>query len=270
MANTNMIVARFGEIFLKSKPVRKRFISQLINNIQTAVDGEVSRKRLRILIYPENEEKALEELRKVFGLVSISPAKETEPDIDKVKEIAKEESKDWEGTFAVKAQRISKDYSFTSKDVEEEVGAVIQEETGLEVDLDDPDNIFYAEFYGEDAYTFTEKVESPGGLPLGVSGTLEAKIEDEDDLIACWMMMKRGCIIRPLNKNSMQKKLRDRFEEWHLTDKKPDKESIGIFIGEKDPIEASGRSEGRETPVYAPLTGLNPSELRELKEKVFS
>lgn len=260
-----MIVARFGEIFLKSKPVKKRFKSQLINNIQTAVDGKVSRKRLRILVYQDEEEEAIKKLGRVFGIVSFSPAEETKPDIDEVKEIAREKTKNWEGTFAVRAQRITKDYSFTSKDVEEEVGAVIQGETGLEVDLDDPDNVFYAEFYGDDAYVFTEKIKGPGGLPLGVSGTLEASLENENDLLACWMMMKRGCLIKTLKTDSRIKKA---FEKWNQTDKKPGR----VFGSIKSTLDVDEvlLKEKREKPVYTSLIGLNEKELENLRERVFS
>lgn len=265
-----MIIARFGEIFLKSKQVKKRFISQLVNNIQTTVNGRVRGKRLRIYIYPDNEEKAKEKLRKIFGVVSISPAKETKPRIEKIKKEALKATRNWEkGTFAVRAQRITKDYDFNSQDIEREIGAAIQKQTDLEVDLDNPNHVFYVELYKDKAHTFTEKIEAPRGLPLGVSGTIEAEIETEEDLIACWMMMKRGCIIKPVNKNSMDSKLKKTLDKWHVTNKKPDEEILGEVKGTTEVKETLKESKEREKPVYTPLIGLSEEKIEELKEKVF-
>ncbi len=260
-----MIVARFGEIFLKSDKVKKRFLSQLINNIKTAVDEEVTRKRLRIYIYPENEEKTLKELKKVFGLVSISPAKETKPKLDEIKKIAKQKTSEWEGTYSVRAKRITKDYPFTSKDAEEEIGATIQQETGLEVDLDNPDNTLYIEFYEDKAHIFTEKIKTPGGLPLGVSGTLEAEITSKEDLTACWMMMKRGCLIKLQKTNPELKKT---FKKWNLTPKKPS-EPQGKITGTTEIDQFTQENKETEKPLYAPLLGLKEGEISDLETKIF-
>lgn len=268
-----MIVARFGELFLKSKPVKKRFLNQLGNNIRTGLEREgikvnVSVKRLRITIETEDsseEEKALRIMKRTFGLVSVSRALRTEPKLDKVTEKALKLTSNWKkGTFAARAQRITKNYPFTSIEAEREVGGEVQEQTGLKVDLDNPNHSLFLEFYGEDAYVFTEKQRGPGGLPLGVAGTLEADIKNEKDLAACWMMMKRGCLIKPIEINP---ELKETFEKWSLTDKKPG-EPVGRVSGafELNEIE----EEGKEGPVYRPLIGLKRRELKEIKARISS
>lgn len=268
-----MIVARFGELFLKSKPVKKRFLNQLGNNIRTGlrregIDADVSVRRLRITVDTkgfEEEARALEVMKRIFGLVSISPAVRTEPKLNEVTDKAIQMTADWkEGTFAARAQRITKEYPFTSTEAEREVGGAVQDQIGLKVDLDEPDHSLFMEFYGKDAYVFTEKHEGPGGLPLGVAGTLKAEIKTENDLAACWMMMKRGCLIKPVE---IAPKLEKVLEKWNLTDKKPG-EVVGRVSGafELNEIE---KGDGEE-PVYRPLIGLNREELEEIKAKVSS
>ncbi len=269
-----MIIARFGEIFLKSKPVKKRFLSQLGNNMRTAlkkngINAEVKEKRLRLYIYPEKQgEKALNTLKKIFGVVSISKAVETETNKEKIREKAKEKVKNWKkGTFAIRAQRITKDHDFTSKDLEEEIGRTVEKETGLKVDLDNPDHILYIEVYGEKSHLFTEKIKGPGGIPLGVAGTLKSKLETEEDLLAAWMMMKRGCMIEPV-KEKKNKKLDKTLEKWNLTEKKPT-EPQGTVTGTKNIENAIEDHEKHVKPIYTPLIGLNEEKIDKIKKKVF-
>ncbi|MFW5902784.1 MAG: THUMP domain-containing protein [archaeon] len=268
-----MIVARFGEIFLKSKPVKKRFLTQLANNMRTAlrkegIKAEVIEKRLRLYIYPDTEEeKALRVLKRIFGVVSLSKATEVNPEVNEIKKESEKKIKDWKaGTFAVKAQRISKKYSFTSKDLEIEVGSLIQKETGLEVDLSNPDKVLYIEVYRDKAHVFTDKTRGPGGIPLGVAGTLRSPLKTKEDLAASWMMMKRGCMIKPID-NEINSQIKRSFEEWDLTDKKTS-EPVGTVTGTKNIKELLKDYKKYQKPIYTPLIGLKEKEIEQLKKRI--
>ena len=66
--NYDVVIARYGEIGLKSSKVRARFERKLVKNIKAAIDCEVDRNQGRIYIFPKNYGECLENLNKVFGV----------------------------------------------------------------------------------------------------------------------------------------------------------------------------------------------------------
>ena len=64
--NYDVVIARYGEIGLKSSKVRARFERKLVKNIKAAIDCEVDRNQGRIYIFPKNYGECLENLNKVF------------------------------------------------------------------------------------------------------------------------------------------------------------------------------------------------------------
>ena len=51
--NYDLIIARYGEVALKSNRVRRRFESRLVNNIKASIDAEVKVNQARIYIFPK-------------------------------------------------------------------------------------------------------------------------------------------------------------------------------------------------------------------------
>ena len=96
--NYDLIIARYGEIGLKSPKIRSRFERKLVKNIKATFDCDVDRNQGRIYIHPKDFEDGVEKLNRVFGVVSYSPATSTHTsyeDIDKtlteyVKELIEE------------------------------------------------------------------------------------------------------------------------------------------------------------------------------------
>ena len=72
------IILRYGEIFLKGKN-RKQFEQQLVRNIKSQTGQKVHCIRSRLILDYFNEHYLL---KRVFGLVSYSPALFVEKDID--------------------------------------------------------------------------------------------------------------------------------------------------------------------------------------------
>ena len=82
----DLIIARYGELALKSDGVRKRFENRLANNIRASIDAEVKVRQARIYISPKDFNDAIEKLERIFGIVSYSPAvttKSTFEDIER-------------------------------------------------------------------------------------------------------------------------------------------------------------------------------------------
>ena len=52
--NYDVVIARYGEIGLKSSKVRARFERKLVKNIKAAIDCEVDRNQGRIYIKKKN------------------------------------------------------------------------------------------------------------------------------------------------------------------------------------------------------------------------
>ena len=75
---TQLILCRYGELWLKSKPVMNKFYSKLISNMHKMLDREqvdfkIMRKRNRAFVKTEDPEKVIEILKRTPGLISISP-----------------------------------------------------------------------------------------------------------------------------------------------------------------------------------------------------
>ena len=75
--NYDLIIARYGEIGIKSPRVRSRFEKKLVKNIKATFECKVDRNQGRIYIFPEDFDEGLDQLNYVFGVVSYSPAVST-------------------------------------------------------------------------------------------------------------------------------------------------------------------------------------------------
>ncbi|MFH1834704.1 MAG: THUMP domain-containing protein [Methanobacteriota archaeon] len=196
------VIVRYGEIFLKSEFVRKRFTERLVGNIKGILDREgfdytVVLRRHRCYLKTCSPQDVALRVSRVFGVTSTSPALETEVDLDVIVDVALKYSENKvvrDSSFAVRAKKSGKQ-SFSTKDVEVVVGDAIRKASGARVDLTFPDTTVYIEVYGDKAFVFTDKLAGVGGLPYGTQGRLLAQVNSERDLLAAWMLMRRGCEI---------------------------------------------------------------------------
>jgi len=218
----NIVIVRYGEIFLKSEPVRRMFEKRLLEDIKHRLKGtdfKIKRKRHRIYVVTEEPEKAAETLTKIFGIVSVSPAVEAPVDIDEITKTAVALAKDVivpNETFAVRAERTG-NHGFSSKDVEEKAGEAILNSLDTTVNLGSPDKTIFVEIRDDAAFLFDRKIRGPGGLPSGTQGKLISLISGGiDSPVATWMMMKRGCRITALHfgKENEMKGILNRLKEY--------------------------------------------------------
>ncbi|NLM30100.1 MAG: tRNA 4-thiouridine(8) synthase ThiI, partial [Methanomicrobiales archaeon] len=80
------VMVRYGEVFLKSESVKRRFISIMTKNIRLALEAEglshqIETPRGRILISGDAPERIAEVVTRIFGVVSASVCTTTTPDI---------------------------------------------------------------------------------------------------------------------------------------------------------------------------------------------
>lgn len=197
----NLIIARYGEVGLKSQKVRSRFERKLVKNIKSAIDCDVDRNQGRIYIFPQKFDDAIMNLNRVFGIVSYSPAISTYTDfedIDKtlgeyVGNLISENILDENTKFAIRCRRVG-EHEFSSQEMAAFCGGVVRKRILAPVDLTNPDLTIFVEVRGEDTFIYHEKIPGPGGLPLGTQGKVVCLVSSGiDSPVATYLMMKRGC-----------------------------------------------------------------------------
>ncbi|MEM7813554.1 MAG: THUMP domain-containing protein [Candidatus Aenigmatarchaeota archaeon] len=213
MANEKAILVRYGEVWLKSESVRHRFAQTLVDNIRVLFPRKTKISAIpgRIWVYCDS---IPAELKRVFGIVSFSPVIICDKSTEAMTAAATPIVSKWKsGTFAIRARRSDKSFPLTSKQLEIALANLVD----LPVDLSSPEHELCVEIRDK-AYLYDKTIAGPGGLPLGTAGKVAAKLRDDDDLAAAWLVMKRGALpilikpssalLRTLQRWSIGKKLR--------------------------------------------------------------
>ncbi|MBH0203554.1 MAG: tRNA 4-thiouridine(8) synthase ThiI [Nitrospira sp.] len=222
-------IAHYHELALKGRN-RDYFEQRLIQNIRTALKDvgvrqvQNLRSRIRIDLPPEaSPEVVRDRLTRVCGIANFSlsrviPLQIANPDLAALAAAAVEEINATScRTFRVTAKRADKRLTLTSMDIEKAVGATVCEQTGKTVNLKSPDVTIYIELLSKEAYCATNKIEGPGGMPVGVSGKVACLISGGiDSPVAAYRMIKRGCQAsfvhfsgRPLVSRASEDKVRE-------------------------------------------------------------
>ena len=209
----DIILLKYGEISLKglNRPV---FEKKLLSNITKAVQaiGRFSIKRSQSTVYVEpleeniDMEKAVEALKKVFGIVNICPAVKCEKTMEAIERTTLEalNGMDINGkTFKVEAKREDKQFPLNSPQICKHMGGVILKNTsGLTVDVHNPDILVQIEIRKE-AFIFTQKVLGAGGMPVGTAGKATLLLSGGiDSPVAGWMIAKRGVTLEAVHFHS--------------------------------------------------------------------
>lgn len=199
-----LLLCKFGELWLKSEQVKKKFLHQLVSNIKknlyaSGVKFSVrfDRNRVYVAVADKDCGKAVETLRNVFGLIAVLDVQEMETDFDIIKEnvlkLAENKMKK-KDTFAVRVKRTGS-HKFTSQEFAATVGSWIAEKFKNKVDLTNPDVSFELEIRERKTYLILDSFSAAGGLPVGVEGNVVAIVNNKKDLYAARLIMKRGCNI---------------------------------------------------------------------------
>lgn len=291
-------LVRFGEIGVKSAPVRKRFTARLADNIRAGlardgVEADVERTWSRLYVTGDDADGIADRLARTFGIVSFSRVWLAEADPDRIAERAvdlmRERFPDGEiGSFGVRPRRHG-DHGFSSQDVGVVVGAAVEEAFDAPVDLDDPDTEVFVEVRDNSAYVFFDKVDGPGGLPVASQGRVVVA-GGPGAALAAWLVMKRGAEAVPVLRSGDEDRvapltrwapeLRARVVDadvedpggWLATVDRVGHEMgcdavvVGFRLGEGFAERFQAISEVCQLPVLAPLTGFDEAARVELAD----
>ncbi len=198
------LILRIGEVFLKGAN-RHLFLRQLEQNVRRALSpfpaARLSRFHGRYLVAcPAQEEEAVSAaLSRVFGLTSLSPVELVSvPSPDAFARVALElvRALPRPASFCVRARRTDKHLAFTSMDLEREVGGAIFHELAIPVNLSEPELVVEAHAGEDVSFVCVRRIPGAGGLPVGVSGRVEALLSGGiDSPVAVWLMLKRGATV---------------------------------------------------------------------------
>lgn len=224
------VLVRFGEVGIKSAPVRRQMLERLRGNLDAAllragVEGGAVRAGSRLWVRGPEPERLAEVARRAFGVVSVSPALQVDSQMGALVSaaVAAALAESWQ-SFAVRARREG-EHPFTSRDIAVQVGSRVLEAaqaTGrvARVDLDEPDLELHVEVRDARAYVYTRVLEGPGGLPLGSQGRVAVLLSDTASALAAWSMMRRGCDVVPVHAGdvgSVPLELVDVLASWGMT-----------------------------------------------------
>ena len=214
MASTEMsqeervVMLRYGELFLKSEPVKRHFVGTLLRNCARALNAAgLSHKaevhRGRIILHGERPVEIAKVASRIFGVVDVAVCTRTPPDSAAVKEAAVKLASTGlhpGERFAVRARRQGV-MGTTSQKLGADVGSAILEAipTAI-VDLGNPEYEVFVELREFGGFVYDTKIQAPGGLPWGTQGTILALLSSGiDSPVAIWQMMRRGCEVDALH-----------------------------------------------------------------------
>ena len=233
----NVIIIRFGEIWLKGKN-KFLFENKLTKNIRiflekNNINFRIKKFRSRVLIYTN---KKVPDLKYIFGITSFSYAKEINLNMeDMKKEILKLCKK--QKTFRITAKRLAKDINLNSQKINELLGGYVIKKFKLKVNLENPEQNICIEIFNKKAYVFDNNKNTAkcyGGLPVGISGLATLILEDKSSLLAGILMLKRGCSLEIINKNKINYEVLEKFSYGSRLNKvkTPNNYSYAIIVNE--------------------------------------
>src|SRR5437773_1751505 len=196
-----LVLVHYHELGLK-RGNRPLFLRHLARNLRRATSDlgplnvrQVSGRVLLELDGHEHPEAVRDRVRRVCGVASVSLASRVASTVDAMKAAIERQI---EGrafaSFRISARRAFKTYPMTSVELNRELGRFVVERTGARVDLHHGELEIHVEVMPAETFVYADRMEGPGGLPVGASGTVAALLSGGiDSPVAAWRMMKRGC-----------------------------------------------------------------------------
>lgn len=207
---TNAVLLGHGDFGAKSSGVRARMAGRVADDVAAALDGngidaEVERPWSRIVVRTTHPDAAARTAAALPGVGFARPAVATAPRLAAIRDaadrLATAEPHAPGETYAVDSDRIGADdaHGFSNGELKREVGRVVGDATGAEVDLDDPDRRYRIEARAGEAFVSVRRFEGPGGLPVGSQGRVVVLVSGGiDSPVAMWRLLRRGCTPIPV------------------------------------------------------------------------
>ncbi|AZU63620.1 tRNA uracil 4-sulfurtransferase ThiI [Neobacillus mesonae] len=200
--NYDRILIRYGEISTKGRN-RNKFVDKLRKSVRIALSGfpkikiEASRDRMYVVLNGENAKAAIEKLKHIFGIQSFSPAIKVDKEIETIKQTSLElvQALYQDGqTFKVTAKRSDKTFELNTNEINHAIGGhLLQNITGLKVNVKQPDINLRVEVRSDAVYLSCETIPGAGGLPIGSGGKAMLMLSGGiDSPVAGYLSMRRG------------------------------------------------------------------------------
>jgi thiamine biosynthesis protein ThiI len=212
-----LILIRYGELGLKGKN-RHLFVGRLARNIRSALKGlegwqvRVTWGRLWLEIDRQQSAAAIERLKRVFGIYSLSPVIAAAKDIGDFAEKAYQillRALPAGGSFKIETRRTDKSFPLMSPEVSRETANIVfarldqQGNSLYTADMHNPELTIDIEIRAEGAFVYGETIPCAGGLPVGCSGKAAVMLSGGiDSPVAAWLAMKRGVAIEAIHFHS--------------------------------------------------------------------
>ncbi len=199
----DVLLVRFGEVHLKGLN-RPYFLRKLVENIKFAVKplgGHVWLSDGRIYVSDAGDMQAVsEKVARVFGVYSVSMAKELEKDYEAIAQAVVEIAKPLSGTFKVEARRSDKRFQPDSMAMGRELGGrILDSNPNLRVDVHKPEHRVSVEIR-DMAYVYCGEMIAVGGMPLGTGGKAALLLSGGiDSPVAGYQIMRRGVTLRAIH-----------------------------------------------------------------------
>lgn len=185
---------------------RARFEKTIITQVRSLLKpypGASLRKefgRLYVDLGGESHTELIAVLKRVFGVMSISPVKVTPSELDAIVETAvafmdeRESEFTEDTTFKVNSRRVWKGFPNSSHEMNHLVGSpILRKFQQLSVDVRQPDIELRVEIRDQGTYIFSEVIPAVGGFPLGTNGKAMLLLSGGiDSPVAAWSSMRRG------------------------------------------------------------------------------
>lgn len=205
----NSWILRFGELGLKSRPVRRAFqkalrrnLEQLAINSNTPIIHELIRQQE--IISSSAPIAVVEDLLcHILGVVAIDRVvvlcEEVTPSVVAKAYLSRDDNEGKARTFGVRVRRVGENKEWNSQTFAGAVGAaLLAEDDSLSVNLREPD-MWVKLIMENDRVSLVEaRINGAGGLPAGVQGDVLVQIKNRDELLGAFLIMRRGTRLIPV------------------------------------------------------------------------
>ena len=152
--------------------------------------------RLLIELKPDSPvEEITMRVRCAFGVANFVVAREVPAEMESIQaELQELAAATTFRSFRIDARRGTKDFPLNSQQLNQQLGAFVQELTKADVRMEKPDAVFFVELVGSRAFLYLSKIPGAGGLPSGTGGKVTCLISGGiDSPVAAYRLMRRGC-----------------------------------------------------------------------------
>jgi thiamine biosynthesis protein ThiI len=190
-----------GEVYLKSRRTRDRFMRSLVENLREGLGAAGEAVKVRrsghheISIDGDDLGTAARVAARAFGVKRVEQVQPVEFDtLEQLSKIVAEMSRARVAgkKFAVRVRRRGT-HEWRTNDAEIEMGRMLLDDSAG-VDLSNPEVTVRVHVHEQRALVVAVTTEGPDGLPLGTQRRVLALLSGGiDSPVAAWMLMRRGC-----------------------------------------------------------------------------